>query len=85
MLFTIRDLRQELGLSLEAFAQRVGLQSKSTVFDMERDNRCSLNVALAIEKLSNGRIDAAVLNADVAAARASITQANSETTAEVRA
>ena len=75
MSFTIRDLRQELGLSLEAFAQQIGLASKSTVSDMERDNRCSLPVALAIEKLSGGRIDAAALNADVAAARMNPDQA----------
>lgn len=40
---------------------------------IERGGRCSLNVAIAIEDLSNGRIDAADLNDDVRAARAKLT------------
>lgn len=67
--FTIAQLRAELGLSLEQFAERVGLQSRGRMSVIEREGRCSLDVALAIEALSGGRIDAALLNDDVKAAR----------------
>jgi predicted transcriptional regulator len=71
---TIADLRKELGLSLEAFAVAIGIASKGNASLIERDNRASLPVALAIEALSIkdgvARIDAATLNADVAKARA---------------
>jgi len=69
--FSIADLRRELGLSLEEFGKRIGLSSKGNVSLIERGQAApSLPVALAIEKLSCGRIDAAALNSDVAAARA---------------
>lgn len=67
--FTIADLRAELGLSLEQFAERVGLQSRGRMSVIEREGRCSLDVALQIEALAEGRIDAADLNEDVKAAR----------------
>lgn len=67
--FSIADLRAELGLSLEQFAERVGLQSRGRMSVIEREGRCSLDVALAIEALSGGRIDAGALNEDVKAAR----------------
>jgi len=67
---TIPALRAELGLSLEAFGALIGLASKGNVSILERGGPCSLAVALAIEKLSAGRIDAADLNSDVALARA---------------
>lgn len=70
---TIADLRAELGLSLEAFGERIGLLSKGNVSMIERGLLTpSLPVALAIEDLSGGRIDAATLNDDVRAARARI-------------
>jgi DNA-binding XRE family transcriptional regulator len=65
----ISDLRAELGLSLEEFAVRIGLSSKGYASELERGGRCSLTVALAVERLSSGRIDAAALNSDVAEAR----------------
>ena len=70
----IKDLRAELGLSLEEFSEKVGLSSRGRMSVIERDERCSLAVALKIEALSVGpdgapRIDAADLNDDVAAAR----------------
>lgn len=72
-LTTIADLRAELGLSLEAFGERIGLSSKGNVSLIERGRLTpSLSVALAIEKLSGGRIDAATLNDDVRAARARV-------------
>ncbi|MFO6447841.1 hypothetical protein ACLBKU_11905 [Erythrobacter sp. NE805] len=67
--FTIAELRSEMGLSLEQFAARVGLQSRGRMSVIEREGRCSLDVALAIEALSGGRIDAAELSDDVKAAR----------------
>ena len=75
MEFGIKDLRRELDLSLDEFARRVGLTSKSRVSEMENSGTCSLPVALAIERLSEGRIDAATLNADVAAARRGVSEA----------
>lgn len=57
-------------MSQEVFAASIGLASKGNVSVIEREERCSLDVALAIEALSGGRIDAARLNADVAKARA---------------
>ena len=65
----IADLRTELGLSLEAFAAKVGIQSRGRMSVIERENRCALRVALAIERLSDGRVDAAGLCEEVRAAR----------------
>ena len=65
----IAELRTELGLSLEAFAARVGIQSRGRMSVIERENRCALRVALALEQLSGGRIDAAELCDEVRAAR----------------
>lgn len=62
----IVSLRKELGLSQEAFAARVGLKSKGHVSTLERTGVASVRVALAIERLSDGRIKAADLNPDVA-------------------
>lgn len=66
----ISELRAELGDTLVEFAAKLGLAGKSSVSEMERDNRCSLPVALRVEELSGGRIDAASICPDVAAARA---------------
>lgn len=66
----IIGLRRELGLNQAEFALRIGLANKASVSLLERGGPCSLPVALRIEKVSGGRIDAAALNDDVAAARA---------------
>ena len=68
----IASLRSELGLSQEAFAKMVGLKSKSYVSELESadDPRCSVRVALELERLSSGRIEAASLNPGVALVRA---------------
>ena len=64
---TIVELRKELGLSQEGFAEQVGLRSKGHLSQIERGNETpSVRVALEIERLSGGRIPAASLNADVA-------------------
>lgn len=62
----IASLRSELGLSLGDFAKQIGLSSKGHVSQLESgDVGCSVRVALAIEKLSGARINAADLNPDV--------------------
>lgn len=66
---SIADLRRELGLNQAEFALRIGLANKASVSLLERGGPCSLPVALAIEQLSQGRINAADLNEDVKAAR----------------
>ena len=68
---TIAELRRELDQPLDQFATTVGLKSKGQASEIERENRCSLSVALTIERLSNFRIDAADLNDDVRMARSS--------------
>lgn len=65
----ISDLRKELGLSLEAFAEQIGLQSRGRMSVIERENRCALGVAIKIEALSGGRVNAADLCEDVRLAR----------------
>lgn len=67
--FSVAALRAELGLSLVEFGRLIGLNSKGNASLIERGGTCSLRVALAIEELSQGRIDAATLSPDVAAAR----------------
>lgn len=71
---TISELRKELGLSLETFASRIGLSSKGYASDIEKGSTPSVRVALEIERLSDGRINAASLNPDVARVRAASTQ-----------
>ncbi len=67
----IKALRDEKGLTLEAFAAAVGLTSKGHASDIEQGNATpSVKVALAIEALSDGRIAAHRLNPDVALVRA---------------
>jgi len=69
---SIAGLRRELGLTQAEFAERIGLVNKASVSLLERGlTPISLRVALEIERLSDGRIDAATLNADVRLARRS--------------
>lgn len=67
----IIELRKKLGLNQEAFAKEVGLASKGYVSDLESadEPRCSVKVALEIERLSGGKISAAALNPDVGLVR----------------
>lgn len=66
----IASLRAELGMSLEAFANLLGLKSKGQMSLIEAGKASvSAAVALRLEELSGGRIDAANLNAVVAQAR----------------
>ena len=65
----IIGLRRELGLNQAEFALRIGLANKASVSLLERGGPCSLPVALRLEELSGGWIDAGALNEDVRAAR----------------
>lgn len=65
---TVAALRAELKLTLADFGERLGL-SKSQTHEVEQSNRASVRVAVAIEELSGGRIDAAALNDDVKLSR----------------
>ena len=66
---TVSELRKELGLSLEGFATLLGLTSKGYVHDIENGTQPSVRVALELERLSTGRINAGELNPDVARVR----------------
>lgn len=70
---TIKELRESLGLTLDGFAAALGLSSKGHASDIERGMAPSVRVALEIERLSDGAIDASTLNADVARVRAAST------------
>ncbi|MBA4092280.1 MAG: hypothetical protein C0494_17045 [Sphingobium sp.] len=67
---SIKSLRSSMGLTLDQFGERIGLSSKGQVSIIERENRCGLRVALAIEALSDGRINAGTLCDEVRLARA---------------
>lgn len=66
----IAALRRERGETLEAFGRAIGIVSKGRISELERGLRAPTpDQALAIEKISDGRIDAASLNDVVRAAR----------------
>lgn len=65
---SIAELRNELGLSLAEMGARIGV-SKSQMHDIERRNAATLRVALALETMAPGRIDAAAICEDVRLAR----------------
>lgn len=75
--FSIVDLRKSMGMTQSEFALAIGLSTKSKVSEIEKNNRASVDVALAIEALSvrdgRARIDAASLNDDVAKSREACT------------
>lgn len=75
--FSIVDLRKSMGMTQSEFALAIGLSTKSKVSEIEKHNRASVDVALAIEALSvrdgKARIDAARLNEDVAKSREACT------------
>lgn len=67
---SISALREELGMTQIEFGERIGLSNKASVSLIERGLApISLRVAVAIEELSGGRIDAAGLNEDVRLSR----------------
>ena len=66
----IAALRQKRGETLEQFGAAIGVTSKGRMSELERGIRpVTPEQALAIEKLSDGAIDAADLNPIIAAAR----------------
>jgi len=68
---SIAGLRAERGETLEEFGRAIGVGSKGRVSEIERGVLSPTpEQALAIERLSGGRIDAAGLNALIAEARA---------------
>lgn len=69
---TIAEYRKSLGMTQEAFAELLNLKSKGHVSDIEKANRASPEVALAIEAHSGGTVDAGAISALVAAARQGI-------------
>jgi DNA-binding transcriptional regulator YdaS (Cro superfamily) len=64
----ISAYRSERGLSLEAFGAMVG-KSKGHIHEVESTMRCSAKLALAIEEATEGAVDAASLNDEIANAR----------------
>lgn len=70
----VAALREQLSMTLQQFALAVGLKSPGHMSRLEQGELpCSVRVALRIEELSGNRIDAALLNDDVAASRARCT------------
>jgi DNA-binding XRE family transcriptional regulator len=65
----IKQYRKSRGLSMRDFAAALDIKSAGYLCDIERANRCSPKLALAIEAHSGGLVDAATLNDDVAAVR----------------
>lgn len=69
---TISEFRHNQGWSLDQLASNLGLTSKGHASDIERGAaKCSVRVALELERLSGGSLVASELNADVALVRAS--------------
>lgn len=64
----IATYRDKHGLSLEAFGALVG-KSKPHIHEIERTMRCSAKLALDIERATNGAVNAAHLNDEIASAR----------------
>jgi hypothetical protein len=64
----ITNYRRDNGLTLEAFADLVG-KSKGHIHEVETTMRCTAKLALDIERVTAGVIDAAVLNEEIAQAR----------------
>jgi DNA-binding XRE family transcriptional regulator len=68
---TIKQYRAEKGLTLEAFAASVG-KSKGHMHEVENSMQCSAKLALAIEAATEGVVDAASLNDEIATARSGL-------------
>lgn len=67
---TIAAFRRERGETLEQFAEMLGLSSRGHASEIEQGKKaCSFEVALTLESLSGGRLDAAELNEQIRRAR----------------
>ena len=60
------DWRKANELSLEQAAAKFGIASKGYLSEIENGARCSVSVALEIERVTDGAICAATLNPDIA-------------------
>lgn len=58
--------RSERGWTLDEAAAAFGLKSKGYLSEIERGERCSVAVALEIERVTEGAILASSLNPDIA-------------------
>lgn len=65
---TLTEYRRKHGLSLQAFGKLVG-KSKGHIHAIEKTNQASAKLALEIERATNGRVNAAFLNVEIAEAR----------------
>ena len=65
---TLLEWRKEHGLSLEAVASKLD-KSKGHLHAVEKDGYATARLALDIELLTSGAVDAASLNPEVAEAR----------------
>jgi transcriptional regulator with XRE-family HTH domain len=65
---TLSDYRAKHGLSLEALALKLG-KSKGHLHAVEKDGYATARLALDIESLTEGAVDAATLNPEIREAR----------------
>jgi transcriptional regulator with XRE-family HTH domain len=65
---TLTEWRKQNGLSLQAVAEQLG-KTKGHIHSVENTNRATARLALDIERLTGGRVDAAFLNPEIAEAR----------------
>ncbi len=65
---TLTDWRLNQGLSLEALASKLD-KSKGHLHAVENNGYATARLALDIETLTNGEVDAASLNPEIAEAR----------------
>lgn len=65
---TLTEYRKKHGLTLEQFGELVG-KSKAQVHAVEKKNYATASLALEIERATDGSVDAAFLNPQIAEAR----------------
>lgn len=65
---TLTEYREKHGLTLEQFGALVN-KSKAQIHSIEKENYATAKLALEIERQTNGLVDAAFLNPQVADAR----------------
>lgn len=65
---TLTNYREKHGLTLEQFGALVG-KSKAQIHAIEKGNYATAKLALAIERATDGAVDAAFLNPQIAEAR----------------
>jgi transcriptional regulator with XRE-family HTH domain len=58
--------RSSKGWTLDEAASQFGIKSKGYLSEIERGGRCSVAVALEIERVTEGAIPASSLNPDIA-------------------